>query len=137
MLDDKSVFERIQTEKTMNTPLIKYTDVYKVIDSENVTLGIEIGEAQGGIIDVALDDQLLIKEQKFKVELFNLGSGAELKNKFLRIVAVVDDVTDSHDNASITYTFKGGKSDFKQTRPYVFVDGQKTVIFKIQVKFEF
>ena len=79
----------------------------------------------------------MIEDRPFKVEPFDLGVGADLKNKLLTIIAVVDDITESHDNASITYTFKGGRSDFQQTRPYVFVDGQKTVIFKIQVKLEY
>lgn len=135
MLDDKSIFERIGV-KTMNTPLLKYVDIYQVTDEQNVTFNVEIGERQAGLIDVGLNGNLLVDDRPFKVENLDLGLGANLKGKLLNFIAIVDDVSDSNDKASITYTFQGGKSDFAKTRPYVFIDGHKTVIFRIQVKFE-
>jgi len=87
---------------------------YKVIDSNDITLSLVIGEEQAGWFAVFLDGEFLV-DGKTKIQNFSLGNGSDIKSKTLLIRATVLDINPDTNRTSVTYSLSGGESNLTIT----------------------
>ena len=78
---------------------------YSVVDGNDVTLSIIIGDGQVGGSVVTLDG---VEIGKKMITNLKIGAGATLKNKRLLARTVVLDVNPATNNMSVTWQFTGG-----------------------------
>ena len=96
----------------MATSIAKF---YRVKDTSELDLKIEIGQVQKGITDISLGDKKLIENFVGDVSEKLPGKGEDLKGKTMFCHTMVIDVRDETNETSVTYKLTGGRTDFKET----------------------
>ncbi|HEV7608079.1 MAG TPA: hypothetical protein VGO61_12115 [Steroidobacteraceae bacterium] len=76
------------------------------VDSKDVVLTIEIGDAQIGSSIVKLDGT---EKGRGDIDKLVIGAGPRIKGKALKTKSVVTDVNDKTNKTSVTYRLTGGK----------------------------
>jgi len=111
-----------------NTKLEK---MYKVLE-RTITLTIIIGDAQLGSSLVLLEGQELGRGE---IKNMEIGRGADIVGKILKVKSIVTDVNDNTNRMSIIYQLRGGQDDKSYSLEDIVSEDGDSTIFRAKVEF--
>ena len=82
------------------------TRTYSAADDQTVTVDVLIGDGQSGGSAVYLGADMLTGGPP--VDALVVGTGRDIRGRFLTVSTTVVDIRPEHDNTSVTVTMKGG-----------------------------
>ena len=107
---------------------------YQVDDSNEISLGIVIGEQQAGWFAVFLDGNYVV-DGKTKIENLSLGMGSEVRAKSLTITSTVIDINPNTNRTAVTYFLKGGKAPLEITSKVTVENDNHPAFYDAEFKF--